>query len=186
MALRRGFKSEANWYAREIRKELGLNPESPLCPWEAAAHLDLYVVGLSEVKAPSANAYFQSPSGRKEFSAVRLPAGERMLIIHNDAHDRKRQAANIAHELAHALLIHPLQPLLNAQGERDQSESLKLIEEEASWLGPALLISEEAALNIARRGISIRDASERYGASEDVIRMRLNVTAAHKRTKSAA
>jgi Zn-dependent peptidase ImmA (M78 family) len=109
-----------------------------------------------------------------------------MLIIHNDAHDRKRQAANIAHELAHALLIHPLQPLLNAQGERDQSESLKLIEEEASWLGPALLISEEAALNIARRGISIRDASERYGASEDVIRMRLNVTAAHKRTKSAA
>jgi Zn-dependent peptidase ImmA (M78 family) len=186
MALRRGFKREANWYARATRKELGLSPHSALCPWELAAYLDPHVVGLSEVRSPLAKAHFQSKRGRKEFSAIILPVDSRTLIIHNDTHDIKRQAANIAHELAHALLIHPQQQLLDETGARNQSELLKEIEEEASWLGPALLISEEAALYIASRNMSVRDASDKYNASEDVVRMRINVTAAHKRVRNAA
>lgn len=53
--------------------------------------------------------------------------------------------------------------------------------DEADWLGPALLVSEEAALRIAREGIQLVDAAELYGVSEQVMRFRLNVTVAHKR-----
>ena len=34
--LRWGFKTEANEYAREFRKELGLKLYDPLCPWTQA------------------------------------------------------------------------------------------------------------------------------------------------------
>ena len=64
--------------------------------------------------------------------------GLRRTVIYNDAHDRKRQASDLAHEIAHALLHHPTHALLNAQGKRHYERE---IEEEANWLGPALLIS---------------------------------------------
>jgi hypothetical protein len=54
-------------------------------------------------------------------------------------------------------------------------------EEEADWLGPAILVSEEAALRVAREGIPLVTAAELYRVSEQVMRFRLNVTAANKR-----
>ena len=40
-ALRRGFKTEANDIAREIRQELGLGLADPLDPWVLAAQLEI-------------------------------------------------------------------------------------------------------------------------------------------------
>lgn len=59
-------------------------------------------------------------------------------------------------------------------------------EEEANWLGPALLISEEAALWIVRNGISKSEASAQYDVTEEVIQMRINLTAAIKRVARVA
>ncbi len=107
--------------------------------------------------------------------------GPRRLIVYNDAHSRNRQAANIAHELSHGLM-HPPKPPLNQDGSRDYNPAL----EEANWLGPALLDSEEAALLIAVRALTIGDASNLYGTSEQVVRMRLNVTGVYRRARQAA
>jgi Zn-dependent peptidase ImmA (M78 family) len=180
MGYRRGFKTEANWYAREMRRELKLPLEGPLCPWRLAGHLDFVVRKLSEFQShePHAVAYLLSMAGQQEFSAVTLDVEGARWIIHNDAHAPKRQAANIAHELAHGLLVHKPNPLLNAMGTRYFD---RVQEDEANWLGPALLVSDEAALFIAQRGLSIADASNYYQASEDVIQMRLNVCAVRRR-----
>ena len=35
--MRRGFKTQANQIAREVRGELGLGPTDPLDPWKLAA-----------------------------------------------------------------------------------------------------------------------------------------------------
>lgn len=185
MGLRRGFKSEANWYARSLRQELGLAPYSPLCPWKLAEHLGFQVFPLAEFAEaiPHEVTHLRGRQGQAEFSAVTLCAGSDRLIIHNDAHHKKRQAANIAHELSHGLLIHPSRPLLDDAGGRHYDAA---IEEEANWLGPALLISEEAALLIVERKYSVSEASDLYGASEEVVRMRLNVTGAHRRLKQQA
>lgn len=184
MNLRRGFKSDANWYANAVRQELGLKPHDPLCPWELAAHLDLEILAVSDFveKVPDAVAYLQSRSGRSEFSAVTTDFGTHRVIIHNDAHDRKRQAANLAHEIAHALLIHQFLPLKEASGARNYNRE---IEEEASWLGPTLLVSDSAALaiasGIAASRFTLGAASDRYGVSLDLLRMRLNVSGANIR-----
>jgi Zn-dependent peptidase ImmA (M78 family) len=55
------------------------------------------------------------------------------------------------------------------------------LEAEAQWLGPALLVSEEAALYIAETEMSMAHASSTYGVSEAIIMMRLGVTGASRR-----
>jgi Zn-dependent peptidase ImmA (M78 family) len=177
MTLRRGFKTEANWYAREMRRELGLIPESPLCPWRLASHLEFPVFGLTEFKEiiPEEIAFFRSIAGQKAFSAVTLFVGSKRCIVHNDAHSLKRQAANIAHELAHGLLLHPPKPPFDVKGSRHYDA---VLEAEANWLGPALLISDEAALFIVRSKQSVLEASDQYGVSAELVRMRLNTSGA--------
>lgn len=185
MALRRGFKTEANWYSREFRRELGLAPQSPLCAWRLAGHLDIPITPLSEYlnAIPDHVRYLSSPAGQADFSAITICYSQRRLIIHNDAHSQKRQAANIVHELSHAILHHPPKPPFNEQGSRHYDRDL---EDEANWLGPALLISEEAALHIVRRGMSVEEASDYYTASAPLVRMRLSVTGAYRRAAARA
>ena len=179
MKLRRGFKSEANKYAREFRAELGLRSHDSLNPWHLAEHLAIPVNPLSELRdeIPDAVSHVMEYD-QAAFSAVTLCQGYKRLIIHNDAHHPKRQANNIAHELGHAILGHPPMPPLNDYGCRNFNREL---EDEADWLGATLLISEEAALHIAELRMTVCEASDRYGVSEKLVQWRLNATAAFRR-----
>ena len=58
-------------------------------------------------------------------------------------------------------------------------------EDEADWVAGALLVSDEAAVAIVRRGLSIRDASRLYGVSVRMMQFRINVTGARKRVERA-
>lgn len=179
MTLRRGFKVEANGWSRDLRRELGLPAEGPMCPRQLCDHLGLPLIELSKLEAnPRYIAFFTGGPGRREFSAVTLQQGGKRWIVHNDGHDRGRQASNIAHEIAHALLRHPVPALLGEDGRRSHNPDH---EEEANWLGPALLISDEAALFIVQTRMSVSNAAEFYGASRDVVQMRINVSGARKR-----
>ena len=179
---RRGFKTEANKYAREFRDELNLKAHEPLCPWLLAHHLCIPVYKITEYlgsEIPQYVDYF-TKIDKKYFSAVTLFHGSRRIIIHNDYHHHHRQASNIAHELSHGILGHPPTCPLNNNGQRNVIDEH---ENEANWLGPTLLVSEEAALHIAQNDISVDNAVGIYKVSKDVIRFRLNVTAARKRAK---
>ena len=180
-SLRWGFKTEANDIAREIRQELGLRTADPLDPWRLADHLAIPVVRLRSLypDAPGAVEMFTKVD-LDSFSAVTVFDGTARIIVHNDAHSRGRQASDIAHELAHALLFHPPSPALDHRGCRNWDKEL---EDEATWLAGALLISEEAALMIARSGMSLEDAATKYGVTTYMVRFRLNVTGARKRVR---
>lgn len=179
MTLRRGFKSEANAYARDLRAELGLAAHSPLCQWRLNEYLGYRVLPLSSYVDDLGNKalHFTTPRGQKEFSAVTIYTEDGPLIIHNDWHNPKRQAANLAHEAAHGLLHHKPSALFD--GSKRAYDAA--MEEEANWLGPALLISDEAALLIANRQYSLEQASELYHASIELVRFRLNVCGAFRR-----
>jgi len=181
MALRRGFKSEANQFAREFRQELGITLHGPLCPWRLAQHLHVPVLKLSEIVKKNARAaYFLTQDGCREFSGATINIRNRRGIVVNDGHSRKRQAADLSHELSHCILHHrPVEPTARI-GIRSYDP---LQEEEANWLGPALLVSEEAALWIVRQGLSRPDASDHFSVSEELIQMRLNLTGAYRRIK---
>lgn len=179
MALRRGFKSEANAIAREVRAELGLSPMAPLDPWALADHLAIPIMTLNSMSdvTPNAVRYF-SLVNSSEFSAMTVFSGMRRVIVYNDAHTKGRQANDIAHELSHGLLLHPPRPALNGNGCRNWNDDM---EDEAQWLAGALLISEEAALNIAKQKLTLDEAATAYGVSKQMVRWRLGTTGAHKR-----
>lgn len=179
---RKGFKSEANGYSREFRAELGLVARDPLSPWRLAEHLAIPLSPLSSYKRTCAEEVrFLCGEGQEEFSAVTLPAGTRRFIIFNDSHHQHRQASDIAHELAHIVLGHRLRPVFSSNGDRTYDSDA---EAEAHWLGPALLVSEEAALHI-ERSLTMDEAVRQYQVSESLIRMRLNVTGAGRRVRRA-
>ncbi len=177
--LRYGFKAEANYYAKEFRLELGIKSYAPLCPWKLAEHLAIPVVPLSEFqnKIPK-EVYYLTTEDTKSFSAVTVFDNTRRLIVHNDSHSRLRQASNVAHELSHGILMHPPTAPFSEYGCRNFN---KEYEDEANWLGPTLLISEEAALYIVRNDMKIDEAVEHYQVTKEVIKMRINVTGARKR-----
>jgi Zn-dependent peptidase ImmA (M78 family) len=177
--LRRGFKTEANEIAGEIRRELRLARSAPLSPWKLADHLEIPVVTLSSMRdlIPDAALYFLN-TNRSEFSAVTVFRGVERTILHNDSHSAGRQASNLAHELSHALLLHPATPPIDALGCRDWDP---LLEEEAEWLAGSLLISDEAALHIVRTEMPTDEAREEYGVSSKMLQFRLNVTGARVR-----
>ena len=179
MGYRRGFKSEANSIAREIREELGLTALDPLDPFALAKLLAVPVIGLSDFSAdaPFAVSHFQTVEA-EVFSAVTVFDGARRHIVHNDSHSPGRQASNVTHELGHALLLHDPSPALDDRGCRLWNQN---IEDEAQWLSGALLVTEDAALSIARGGDSVADAAARFRVSEQMIIYRLNMTGAKKR-----
>lgn len=181
--MRWGFKTEANDIAREIRTELALRLVDPLDPWRLAEHLAIPVMPLRDLRddCPSAVRHFTRVENGA-FSGLTVFNGPRRLIVYNDAHAPQRQVSDIAHELSHALLMHPPTQALDHRGCRDWDGEL---EEEANWLAGALLISEEAALLIVRRGLSLRDAAKAFGVSRDMVRFRINVTGARKRVQRA-
>lgn len=184
MGYRRGFKTEANSTAREIRAELRLSTLDALDPFRLAREVEVPVL------APSDLGLEENPGVRylldddpSSFSAVTVFRGTKRQIVHNDAHNLGRQNSNVAHELAHALLLHEPTPALDDHGCRLWDQN---IEDEASWLAGALLLPEDAALMIARRGWTSDQAAEHYAISTRMVTWRLNVTGASSRVQRAA
>ena len=181
--LRRGFKSEANDIAREVRGELGLKLVDPLDPWRLAAHLEIPILRLSDLDGVGrAGADYFLNVETDAFSAVTVFHRTQRMIVHNDSHSRGRQTSDITHELSHGLLLHPPAPALGAGGCRDWDP---VVEAEANWLAGALLISEEAALLIVRQRLTLDEAANRYGVSKPMVTFRLNVTGARQRVARA-
>ena len=174
--LRRGFKAEAERISQEIRSDLGLSKTSCLDVFSFAEDLGIPVVPMSEVPHAGRSASFLrvfQNGERDSFSALTLFNGTARLIVHNDSHHPNRQASNLAHELSHCLLEHDPAPVTNGAGSRYWNGS---VEEEADWLGAALLVPREGALRLALARFSITEIAEHFGVSEDLCRWRMNQT----------
>lgn len=179
MTLRRGFKTEANDLALEVRAELLLSPHSPLCPFQLAESLCIPVFTLKTLAAmdPDVSCSVQVllRAHRSEFSAITVFHGRKRCVVHNDSHAPVRRRANVAHEIAHALLNHPPHPLLCSSGQRKYESAL---EEEANWLGPVLLVPNEAARWAMARRMNIAHAAEHFEVSEDLMNFRFRMSGA--------
>lgn len=181
MALQRGFKTDANWISGGIREELGLSLLAKMDVGRLADHLSVPVERLSQMEGVQSE--FSHQLGVKDpeaFSAVTVFNGSRRKIIYNDAHGPGRCASNIAHELAHALLLHPPTPPLDDRGCRIWNQD---IEDEADWLAGVLLITEEVALSIVRRDLAITAAASEFGVSTKMLQWRINKSGARIRVE---
>lgn len=185
MPFRRGFKAQANRIAVGLRIQLGLTESCPIDVKALAAHLRVAVSPLSMfAKAcPDEVARLVGP-GSSAFSACLVPAGDgRAMAIVNDAHSVGRQNSSLAHELAHSLLDHSPEAIVDCAGCRNFQSGK---ENEAGFLAGCILIPDEAARAIVRSGIAPDAAASRYGVSRSMLKYRLNVSGAliqHRRAR---
>lgn len=180
MAYRRGFKTEANSIADDIRRELNLTMLDPLDPRALAEHLSIPIIDLSELANDHLSIVHLLKVEKGVFSAVTVFAGSMRTIVHNDGHAAERQNSNLAHELAHGLLLHPSTAALDDLGCREWNQDY---EDEADWLGGILLVPEAATIEIARGRWSKFEAAKHFGVSVKMIQFRLNATGAVKRVE---
>ena len=176
---RRGFKAQANRIAVGLRKQLGKSKTDSLDPRNVFSLFSIPVVPLTDFQknCPDSTALLLSQSGG--FSAILLPVGHgKRVVIHNDSHSPGRQNSNLAHELAHILLVHPLETVCTGDLGR---ESNSLVESEAAYLGGCLLVPNEAAHRLAVLKVDGNSAVEKYGVSQDMINYRLRVSGALRR-----
>ena len=101
-----------------------------------------------------------------EFSASLISFGDgRRMVIVNDAHSLARQNSDIAHEIGHTLLAHPLEVLSSMIGCRDFDPDL---EDEATHFAGYLLVPNETAWSIFKSGMDMEIAQTTYGVSRPV------------------
>jgi Zn-dependent peptidase ImmA (M78 family) len=177
MTFRRGFKTEAERIALEIRAELGWSVMDALDVFAVAEQLAIPVVPMSALAGGSSTNGFNRVFRTREqdsFSAITIFAGTARLIVHNDSHHPHRQSSNIAHELSHCILEH-----MPTRLRDDDSGCLNwnaTYEAEADWLGGTLLIPRDGGLHFVKLGRSIEEIAAQYCVSDKLARWRIHQT----------
>ena len=175
MALRRGFKSEAERIARGVRSEMGLNAAKSVAPEDLASLLGIEVRAGDEL-VPRERFRELERIQPESFSACTLrPSPERVVVVYNPLSARSRRSSDLAHELAHILLDHELSRL-ERLGDVTFFSCDAMQEEEAGWLSGCLLLPRALLLAEVRRGTSAKEIAKKCGISEQMAQYRLNVT----------
>ena len=172
---RRGFKTEAERFAVSLRAELRLKVTDRLDPVALAAHLEIPLVSVEELRHDGADSQSikRLMSRRSGFSAATICAGTRKLIVYNPSHPPARQANSVVHEVSHVVLEHPPAPALGDGGCRHWDATL---EAEADWQAAALLVPRDGAFAWLRNGGKLTDGAESFGVSLALFRWRVNHT----------
>ena len=175
MALRRGFKSEAERIARGARSEMGLNAAKSVAPEDLASLLGIEVRAGDEL-VPRERFRELERIQPDSFSACTLrPSPERVVVVYNPLSARSRRSSDLAHELAHILLDHELSRL-ERLGDVTFFSCDAIQEEEAGRLSGCLLLPRALLLAEVRRGTSAKEIAKKCGISEQMAQYRLNVT----------
>ena len=186
--LRTGFAREAESIAEGVRRELGVGNIVKLDPHALAEYLEIPALSLNQLaqagtRVPGIDAAVEVLRGPEQsaLSAVTVFAGTQRMIVYNDRHGPARQASDICHEIAHGLLLHAPSPALDDRGCRAWNTD---VENEAAYLGGALLIPGKGARWIAKCGMNPALAAARFGCSHEMVNWRLNESGARRFMKA--
>ena len=175
MALRRGFKSEAERIASRVRSEMGLDASTSVAPEVLARLLGVEVRAGDELIARERFMELENIQP-DSFSACTLcPSPDRVVVVYNPLSAKSRRRSDLAHELAHLLLDHELSRL-ERLGEVTFFSCDAIQEEEAGWLSGCLLLPRALLTAELRRGANAKEIARKCGVSEKMAQYRLNVT----------
>ena len=175
MALRRGFKSEAERIAQQVRSEVGVGAAQMVTPEVLA---DLLSVEIRSGDELISRKRFVELDQIQEgaFSACTFrPSNGRVVVVYNPISPPTRKRSDLAHELAHILLDHDLSRI-EKLGDVTFITCDATQEEEAAWLAGCLLLPRALLLREVRKGSSASKIARQSGVSESLVRYRINVT----------
>lgn len=188
LRLGRGFKTDAERAALEVRAALKLSPHDRLPARKLANLLKINVITPDRLTGmPPQMLQELTVDGRNRWSAalVKGPPTHKHLLIHNPTHSLLRQESDIFHEISHHICKHEPDGIFHVGGLVIREYS-KEKENQAEFLGYALHLSRDALFWANRRGMSFEDISEHFCASRQLIQHRMNVTGVAKILARAA
>lgn len=175
MALRRGFKAEAERIVRGLANEIGLSESQQIDPRKLAAHSGIEVRAADEL-VPIKDLRRLHRLQDDAFSACTFELSPtRTVLVYNPLNSVARTNSDITHELAHILLGHKL-TRVERIGELSFLTCDPIQEEEAGWLGGCLLLPRSLLLKDLKAGRSQERIAKLRKVSEHMVRYRINVT----------
>ena len=172
--MRRGFIKWAEEQSVGLRREMRIPVDAALPARRLAQHREVMVLGVEDIPDFDICHVQRLLNGdESSWSAFTLEADNRRFVVHNTNHSPARQESNIMHEMAHILCNHPrgkvlwLGPFCLRHYDLEE-------EEEAGRLGGILQVPRRPLLWLAREGLSVSQLAAHFGASEKMIRKRLN------------
>ena len=184
MALRRGFKSEAERIAKQVQADLGLSISESVEPELIARLLGIEVRAGDELIPRERFEELGEIQPDAFWACTLRPSPDRMVVVHNPLSPKTRQKSDIAHELAHTLLDHELSQV-HRLGDVTFLSCDPVQEEEAAWLSGCLLLPRALLLAEIRRGADARDIARKNGVSERMAQYRLDVTGVERQYQAA-
>jgi transcriptional regulator with XRE-family HTH domain len=160
--------------AESIRHDLGAKPDDPVEPF------DLKIRGVSTALAqqihgvpPDALDHLLG-QGAPYWSAATIPLDEkdRWLIVLNSAHNRERQRASLMEEYCHVLLGHDMTQLSHQEGVTFR-DYLAVQEQEAYYIGAAILVPQAALRARLGKPQSAERIAKHFGVSTDLVEYRI-------------
>lgn len=184
--MRRGFKAQAERSAAAARIALGLAPNAPIDPWAYAAHLNVKILGLGGLGLPAQTVMQLTVIDSDSWSAMTLQLDDAFFIVLNPAHAPTREHADLMHELAHIQLRHtPARVEVSETGLLLLSDYSDEQEQEADWLGAALLLPRDGLVRFRSGGKSTTEIANHYGVSEPLCEWRLRMTGVNVQMRRA-
>ena len=175
MALRRGFKSEAERIARSVRVDLGIGAAQTVTPEMLAELLGIEIRAGDELIPRKRFTELEKVQPGAFSACTFRPSTDRVVVVYNPLSAKSRQRSDLAHELAHTLLEHELSRV-EKLGDVTFLSCDPTQEEEAAWLSGCLLLPRALLLSEIRRGSGAGDIANKYGVSERMAQYRLGVT----------
>lgn len=180
--MRRGFKADAERRAIASRQSLGLGPLDPLDPWVYADSLGVLVFEAKDLELEAEHSMQLLHRDPDSWSGMTLFEEGVHVVVLNSAHWPARRAATLMHELAHILLEHvPADVDVSPSGLVLLSDYSAEQEDEADWLGGALLLPEPVLLHYRGQGLSIDAICRQFGVSAALCTWRCRMTGVERR-----
>jgi Zn-dependent peptidase ImmA (M78 family) len=184
--LRRGFKSQCERRAVELRRQLCLADFAPL---PALALAKVYAIDVwpleRVVDATDAGAVDLGEVGGDDWLVFTLRQGNRDLVVVNTTQSPLQQNSIVTHEIAHIILGHELSSMAGADadtlsvGSYDQTQ-----EDEAAWFGGTLLLPRPALAWMHRHRLSAATACAHFGITPELLHWRLQALGVETKTKA--
>lgn len=180
--MRRGFKADAERRSAAARETLGLTSTHKLCPWQFAESLGVLVYEANELDLEPEHATQLLVRDPDSWSGMTLLEDGIHVVVLNSTQPRTRRTATLMHELAHIILGHvPAEVNVSPSGLVLLSDYSVEQEEEADWLGAALLLPEAVLIQYRGQGISAEAIAQTFGVSGQLCNWRCRMTGVEKR-----
>jgi Zn-dependent peptidase ImmA (M78 family) len=152
-------------------------PYAPLDPWAYAEHLNVKVLEFGSLGLPDQAARQLTIVDGDSWSAMTLKISDMFAVVMNPAHAITRQRSDLMHELAHIELRHvPARVEVSETGLMLLSDYSDEQEQEADWLGAALLVPRDGLIRLRSNGKSTAEIANYYGVSTVLCEWRLRMT----------